>query len=315
MQPEDPEYQATSQEEVKEEQENIMVEDEKIDQDILFTELYLQSSPNEHALVLNDLRLLGPHDPQHALIQHLNDTWAVTEVISEYDLNNNEAEKEGSESNSTESDAVNVTKTQMIVSRHNWVSDNLWYEPGTGDIYTVDPETLETFETGEKVEALVDEEKREAIAAYAQKTLNPKSSSWGAYLTEDGMTLAFMGSRLEPRNLWSGRWRSEWTLDGNWELTGNILAFVHYFEEGNIQLRAEKNVKLPLQTDTPIKSIISKIEETETAFQVALNEAYCGLQQDAFKRLRRQLPITRTKMDWSKIGAYGLGTELQSRYK
>ena len=68
MQPEDPECQATSQEDFQEEQESMMVQNQGIDQTALFDELILQSPPNEHALVLDGLRLLGAHDPEHALI-------------------------------------------------------------------------------------------------------------------------------------------------------------------------------------------------------------------------------------------------------
>lgn len=53
--------------------------------------------------------------------------------------------------------------------------------------------------------------------------------------------------------------------------------------------------------------IIKTIAGIEKKYQEELNRAFGALSEGAFKSLRRQLPITRQKIDWDKIGSYRLG--------
>lgn len=138
----------------------------------------------------------------------------------------------------------------------------------------------------------------------------------------DTITLAaFIEShKYEPKNFWNGRWRSKWSLafsrgQTECDLTGLIKAQVHYFEDGNVQLVSSKDIseKISIQDETSTaKEIIRIIRQAEDNYQQAVNENYQVMSDSTFKALRRQLPITKAKIDWTKITAYKIGSELKN---
>ncbi|TNM89068.1 hypothetical protein fugu_005322 [Takifugu bimaculatus] len=68
---------------------------------------------------------------------------------------------------------------------------------------------------------------------------------------------------------------------------------VHYYEDGNVQLVNHKDIR-----DSII--ILVAIGEHDQAMS------------DTFKALHRQLPVTHTKVDWTKILSYKIGKEMQN---
>jgi capping protein alpha len=87
---------------------------------------------------------------------------------------------------------------------------------------------------------------------------------------------------------------------------GTIQVDVHYYEDGNVRLLTRKPAQAALVSGASAE-IVKSIAGIEKKYQEELNRAFGALSEGAFKSLRRQLPITRQKIDWDKIGSYRLG--------
>jgi len=108
----------------------------------------------------------------------------------------------------------------------------------------------------------------------------------------------------------NGRWRSLYIFSpSSSSLTGSIKVDVHYYEDGNVRLLTNKPVSLSVPSSTA-SSIIREIGLAEKKYQEELNKGFTNLSEGAFKGLRRQLPITRQKVEWDKIAGYRLGQDI-----
>jgi capping protein alpha len=92
-------------------------------------------------------------------------------------------------------------------------------------------------------------------------------------------------------------------------VTGQIQVDVHYYEDGNVALNTNKPISVSVPS-LSAESIISRIAAAERDYQENLNRAFVQMAEGAFKNLRRQLPITRQKVEWEKVGGYRLGQDI-----
>ena len=74
-----------------------------------------------------------------------------------------------------------------------------------------------------------------------------------------------------------------------------------------------------LLTDKPVTAsipsgtgagIAKEISTAERKYQEELNKGFVSLSEGAFKGLRRQLPVTRQKIEWDKVTGYRLGQDI-----
>lgn len=108
----------------------------------------------------------------------------------------------------------------------------------------------------------------------------------------------------------NGRWRSLYIFDpSSGILEGSLKVDVHYYEDGNVRLLTDKPVSASISSGTGA-GIAKEISSTERKYQEELNKGFVNLSEGAFKGLRRQLPVTRQKIEWDRVTSYRLGQDI-----
>lgn len=122
--------------------------------------------------------------------------------------------------------------------------------------------------------------------------------------TDSSITILLVANKYSPQNFWNGRWRSTYSLDpASGDLRGTIKVDVHYYEDGNVRMSTNKKLELSGGSSSA-EAVVKEIAKAENKYQEELNRAFTTLAEGSFKNLRRQLPVTRQRVEWEKIGGY-----------
>ncbi|KAI3404025.1 CAP1 [Candida oxycetoniae] len=125
---------------------------------------------------------------------------------------------------------------------------------------------------------------------------------------DDAMRIIIIGQKQNQSNFYTGVWKSEYYVKDS-QITGEIALDIHYFEDGNVRLKYSNDDISGTVTDE--SSIVNFINKQETKIETKLVDQFQMLNQQSFKKLRRLLPITRSKINWGNaIGNYRLGSDV-----
>ncbi|KAJ5172050.1 subunits of heterodimeric actin filament capping protein Capz [Penicillium capsulatum] len=205
---------------------------------------------------------------------------------------------------------------EVIVSEFNKVEGNRYFDPESQTSFEVD----HTTQTASATQSFPLESQNADLIKSLLKSLGVHarehypSCSYGVYPAEDDSAVAILlvANRYSPNNFWNGRFRAIYQVpvsSTSTTLTGKIHVDVHYYEDGNVALNTTKPINLSVPS-VSAESIISRIATAERDYQEELNRAFVRTADGAFKGLRRQLPITRQKVEWEKVGGYRLGQDI-----
>lgn len=124
------------------------------------------------------------------------------------------------------------------------------------------------------------------------------------------LAMLIVSNKYSPNNYWNGRWRSLYIFDpASGALEGSVKVDVHYYEDGNVRLLTNKPTSASVPSGTG-SGIAREIAVGEKRYQEELNKGFTSLSEGAFKGLRRQLPVTRQKIEWDKVTSYRLGQDI-----
>jgi len=88
---------------------------------------------------------------------------------------------------------------------------------------------------------------------------------------------------------------------------------VHYYEDGNVRLLTDRPVTGSVSSSAGGAEVVRHMATVERQCQEDLNRGLTGMNEGAFKSLRRQLPVTRQKVEWDKISGYKVSGDIVAR--
>eukprot|EP00033_Pygsuia_biforma_P000474 GCRY01000560.1.p1 GENE.GCRY01000560.1~~GCRY01000560.1.p1 ORF type:complete len:286 (-),score=54.03 GCRY01000560.1:222-1079(-) len=216
---------------------------------------------------------------------------------------------------------------KVLITKYGEVAEGEFLDPASKKVITFDhfkQEALEVRDASAEEIDTASESYRDALAKEVEEYADDHYPSGAGAVygkTNDSNTeliVCLSSAKFNPGNFWNGRWRSVWKVSfsgaGSATLTGKFNVIVHYYEDGNVQLRSEMEKKVAVEISdeaSTAQAIIAAVKTHEGAYQAALEEHYNTMSDSTFKQLRRKLPITKDKIDWAKMNGYKLAGDMQ----
>lgn len=205
---------------------------------------------------------------------------------------------------------------QVIISSHSSLGDGRYFDVESSSSFAFDHAT----QKASGVQSYVLEGAQTDLVKSTLKSLSTyvkehfPSASYGVYPIENDTKIAviIVANKYSPNNYWNGRWRSLYIVEpSSSSLEGSIKVDVHYYEDGNVRLLTNKPISGSASSGTGA-GITKEIAAAEKKYQEELNRGFTSLSEGAFKGLRRQLPVTRQKIEWDKVASYRVGHDISA---
>ncbi|KAI1366931.1 2-oxoisovalerate dehydrogenase beta subunit [Xylaria arbuscula] len=202
----------------------------------------------------------------------------------------------------------------VVISSHNSLGDSRYFDVESASSFAFDHTTQKASDVQsyalEGPQAELVKSTLKSLSSYIDEHYS--SASYGVYPIENDTKVAviIVSNKYSPQNYWNGRWRSLYIFDpSSGSLEGSIKVDVHYYEDGNVRLLTNKPIASSVSSDTGA-GVAKEIAAGEKKYQEELNRGFTSLSEGAFKSLRRQLPVTRQKIEWDKVASYRVGQDI-----
>ncbi|CCI49929.1 unnamed protein product [Albugo candida] len=266
-------------------------------------------SEDQARLILRDFLLSSPPGQTHEVLKELK------ELLPEQFFSSDYLKTLFEHYHHTNYFAVAIPNQdhKLLICQESQIDEKHYVDPRTNLMYGFDHFTQELNEIPSaelKIDTsgiLRDERLaiENALQDYeAREYMNEANTA--VYAKESKLLILMCTERVNLRNYWSGQWKSRWEVDVGVQpnvMSGEINLHVHYYENGNLQLQDTKKVQQTLSLNkTPLElgeEVIRVIKDAEDSLQNSLDELYINMSHETLKEMRRIMPVTQTKMDWS----------------
>ncbi|EGG13845.1 subunit of heterodimeric actin capping protein cap32/34 [Cavenderia fasciculata] len=218
---------------------------------------------------------------------------------------------------------------KVLITKKGEVSHNEYLDPKAKLVLTFD-HIKQTVTGSRAAGSELDSEVESYRAAFEEEAVkytnefypSGVATVYGQKVSEGyQITVCVSSSKFNPNNYWNGRWRSTWTStfkpgSGNVTINGKMQINVHYYEDGNVQLNTtttKSTTAASADANTTASNVFKAIGKAELNVHAALDTSYSTMGDTTFKALRRALPITKMKINWTKIKGHRVGAELSNK--
>ena len=206
---------------------------------------------------------------------------------------------------------VPLGEDKLILSKFNKDDQGYYYDQSKKYKLLINP-LSENFEKLEKItqnyplQVLLDKKVNE----YKEKYYTKDKTSHNVYYEEKdtkwNVKVLLSSHHIELKNYQTGEWISCYVISpkeqGEYSIEGSITINTFYNEENNTQFHLEEKVSDTIKAANDEElwdKIIEIIESKENKIQIDLTEAFDSFEEEYTKPLRRKLPMTGMKMNWS----------------
>ncbi|KAI9757202.1 MAG: F-actin-capping protein subunit alpha [Lichina confinis] len=204
---------------------------------------------------------------------------------------------------------------EVIISEANKLDNGRYYDTESQTSFAFDHVTQKASEPKsfvvETQQADLMESLRRGLASNAKE--HYPDAAFGVYPTDNDttFTICLVSNKYSPNNFWNGRWRSTFVYSPlEAKVLGVVNVDIHYYEDGNVRLSAVRSVEIGFTPSASGSDVMKGLAAAEQKLHEGLNQEFSSLSEGVFKGLRRQLPVTRQKVEWDKIGSYRLGQDI-----
>lgn len=219
--------------------------------------------------------------------------------------------------------ATGKKPSYILLSETARIGDGVYACARSGNAYTVDygrkaVSNCRELTDDEKATIGLDDELRISIEKAMFNYVDEHHEKYGKYTvikSGDSYHISVHSDRYRAENYWSGTWVAKAGLEpaeDEWNLNLETIVSVHYFEDGNVQMNSARKdvVKIAQgEADKVAGDVVAALNKFLADYHSAVSSYYVKMQDSTFKVMRRQLPVTKTKIDWDKLHSYNLAME------